>query len=327
MKRILVILFAILFLLCACSNSEAPPPTGESEDFATPAPSAVPTPVKTPPPEPAETPYELPGGLRHITFGTDKFGNAHEVYYDLYRYYYKIDAQHIDDCYTDYFDLSVEDCYDGLISGELDIIITLYEEEYIEEAEKKGVPLELRPIGVDAVVFQAICTRKSEDGGITGVKTEGGITSDEVRKMYFSKYGEYYWADTSYRIYPLEGSATTLEWLGEEAWGPSVIMWKGKIYDNPWWYMQVNLAEGVAITPNTLSLANKSPGYGRVLSINGVYPSAETILDGSYPYGVTYYAIIRADEAENSTARTIAGLLSSPERAEHMKRGLIPLIY
>ena len=45
--------------------------------------------------------------------------------------------------------------------------------------------------------------------------------------------------------------------------------------------------------------------------INGVYPSDETIADGSYPLAGYNYAVVRADEPEDSPARRMIDFLLS----------------
>jgi len=43
----------------------------------------------------------------------------------------------------------------------------------------------------------------------------------------------------------------------------------------------------------------------KLLAVNGVEPSRQTIADGSYPYGTHYFAVIRSHEPADSTARQL----------------------
>jgi phosphate transport system substrate-binding protein len=51
----------------------------------------------------------------------------------------------------------------------------------------------------------------------------------------------------------------------------------------------------------------------KLLSIDGVAPTPETITSGEYPYKTAYYAVVRADEAENSAARQVISWLLSED--------------
>ena len=51
----------------------------------------------------------------------------------------------------------------------------------------------------------------------------------------------------------------------------------------------------------------------RLLAIDGVQPSNETIASGEYPYCQDVYAVIRADEPEDSPARILFNYLQTEE--------------
>ncbi len=53
--------------------------------------------------------------------------------------------------------------------------------------------------------------------------------------------------------------------------------------------------------------------YSKVLSIDGVPPTLETISDGSYPLVAPIYAAIRKDEPKDSPARKLYDFLTTPE--------------
>lgn len=54
----------------------------------------------------------------------------------------------------------------------------------------------------------------------------------------------------------------------------------------------------------------------RVLPVEGVMPSVETMADGSYPLSTHYFAVLRADAPEDSPARKMAAFLTSKEGQE-----------
>jgi len=51
----------------------------------------------------------------------------------------------------------------------------------------------------------------------------------------------------------------------------------------------------------------------KLLKVNGVMPSNETIASGEYPYRQPFYAVIRADEPESSPARQLFNWLTTAE--------------
>jgi ABC-type phosphate transport system, periplasmic component len=64
----------------------------------------------------------------------------------------------------------------------------------------------------------------------------------------------------------------------------------------------------------------------QVLSVDGVFPSKDTIMSGAYPFTMYYYAIIHSDLPETSPEREIIDFIRSEEgQALVEKAGYIPL--
>ena len=64
----------------------------------------------------------------------------------------------------------------------------------------------------------------------------------------------------------------------------------------------------------------------KLLGVNGVKPSYETIKDGSYPIQTAYYIVMRKDEPENSSARKLANaMLSNRGQAVAKEAGYVPV--
>lgn len=253
MKKLIFILCAIILLFTACDNGKETPtasPTPTHSPSAEPAPTPIPIPTPT---------YKLPDGMQYIGIASDKT-NGLGLIYNLYGTYFGIEFGNL--AYTFSYpstDLSVEDCYNGLIRGEYDLIISRRVDEYIEAAEEQEEPFEVMPIGMDAVVFKAIGKMKTENGEMISIDIEGGMTSAEVRQLFFSVGFWPNWDGTYYSTYPLEGTGNTLAWLGEKAWSKDVFLWRG-IYDNPTWFMIVNRIPGVLLTPTSFS-GDYNPSY------------------------------------------------------------------
>ena len=63
----------------------------------------------------------------------------------------------------------------------------------------------------------------------------------------------------------------------------------------------------------------------KLLAIDGVAPSNETIASGEYPYTQYNYAVIRKDEREDSPARQLFDFLTTPEgKALMAAQGYVP---
>ena len=81
------------------------------------------------------------------------------------------------------------------------------------------------------------------------------------------------------------------------------------------------------LSPDTKIYCNMEPGEGKVkiLTINGIAPTSETIADGSYPIAGNIYAIYRKGETNENVKKAIDFMLS-PEGQEIVERsGYIPL--
>lgn len=69
----------------------------------------------------------------------------------------------------------------------------------------------------------------------------------------------------------------------------------------------------------------QQPGL-KMIAVDGVEPSDETIADGSYPLLNEYYLVIRADEPEDSPARQLRNwILTDEGRAAIIEAGYIPM--
>ena len=86
--------------------------------------------------------------------------------------------------------------------------------------------------------------------------------------------------------------------------------------------------EGNALGYSVFYYANymyQQPGL-RMIAVDGVQPSDDTIADGSYPLLNEYYVVIRADEPEDSPARLLRDwILSDEGSAAIVKAGYIPM--
>lgn len=64
----------------------------------------------------------------------------------------------------------------------------------------------------------------------------------------------------------------------------------------------------------------------KLLAIDGTLPQKSTIKDGSYPFTVGYYAVVRKDSPEDGSARRLlAWLLGREGQGVVDKSGFVPL--
>lgn len=212
--------------------------------------------------------------------------------------------------------------YERLINGEVDAIIaSVYPaEDIIEEAKNKGVELELIPIAYDAMIF---FTNKDN--------TIEGLTSQQITDIYVDdKYDN--WKDLGgpdAKLYPYcrnndSGSHAQMqrhflngkeinERIRRET--TSVAMSDvltdviGSQTDDPVGY---GLGYSIYYYFQNMDMLIDNKTYLKLLSIDGVFPTDETIADGSYPLSNNTYVVINKNAPEDSKARRFADFMLSP---------------
>ena len=209
--------------------------------------------------------------------------------------------------------------YNKLINGEIDLMIaSVYpSEEVLSIAEEKGVKLELIPIGYDAMIF---FTNKNNQ---TNSLTKEQITDIYVNNKY-KKWSELGGDDAL--IYPYarnytSGSHAQMEkhfLKGEEIHHTirnettSVTMANiltdvmGAETESPKGYA---LGYSIYYYFHNMDLFYDTDKNLKLLSIDGVYPTDETIQDGSYPLSNHTYIVLRKDSEEGSPERLMADFM------------------
>lgn len=205
--------------------------------------------------------------------------------------------------------------YRNLVAGSADLLI-VYEADASVKAELKasGVPLELHPIGRDALVFFT-----NESNPVTS------LTTAQYRDIYTGKLTN--WSQVGGKKAKIVGYERPEE-SGSQALLRKYVVGKAKMAKAPAEHITAEMGtiiDGVASYANTGNalgysvyyyLANMyaTPGI-KMLGASGVAPSKTTIADGSYPYTNDFFAVVRADEPADSPARKVlAWLLSDKGR-------------
>ena len=197
--------------------------------------------------------------------------------------------------------------YKDIVDGKADIIICAQpSDEQLQYAKDNGVELELVPIGSDAFVFIVNDSNPVDNITIDQIK---GIYSGEIRN----------WKELGGKNIPIaamrrnknSGSQTALEKImGDTPIKPDyTALFGSPIGFSFRYYVTGMLGEGGV----------------KILSINGVAPTAKTIADGSYPIAGNVYAIYRKGETNENVKKAIDFMLSPEGQKIVEQSGYIPL--
>ena len=215
--------------------------------------------------------------------------------------------------------------YERLIRGEVDFLFaaTLPSEELKAQAEAAGVELECVPIAHDAMVFFT-----------NGENTMEGLTQKQIQDIYV--YGKYTnWnqlGGPDAELLPYRRNTDS----GSHALMEQYFLEGGKLSLSPDVHnVLTSYAMSSALTDVAQALRTDPPAYAigysvyyyyvsgywllgdagggelKLLAVDGVLPSDQTIADGSYPLAGYNYAVFRAGEPEDSPARRLAAFMVS----------------
>ncbi len=208
--------------------------------------------------------------------------------------------------------------FQRLLDGATDLIFgARLSENQLSQAEKMGVEIEQIPIGREAFVFFV-----EKDNPVQG------LTSAQLRKIYSGEIRN--WAELGGRDQEIvafqrpanSGSQTMmLYFMGDTP------LQEPMTYESVGGMLEV--IESVAEYANEggaigytfryfLEELNQVKGV-RILAVDGVLPSPQTIRDGSYPLTVGLYCIARADRTNPNIQRLIDYLLS-PEGQRYIEQ-------
>lgn len=183
--------------------------------------------------------------------------------------------------------------YRAIVDGTTDILFCAGpSEEQKQYAKDKGVELTYVPIGLEGFVFFA-----NENNPVDN------LTVEQIRKIYAGEYTNWKEVGGANRVINpvtrLEGSGsqTTFEsFMGDYEIGPkSPFAITGASIGFSFRYYMDGIVENDAV---------------KMLSLNGVYPSAENIQNRSYPIVAQFYAIYRTDNDNKNIPILIDWLLS-----------------
>ncbi len=208
--------------------------------------------------------------------------------------------------------------YEQLIDGEVDLIFCAEpSKKQLEEAAEAGVQLHLTPIGREAFVFFV-----NAENPVTG------LTVEQIQRIYTGEITN--WKDVggkkqrilAYQRAEGSGSQTALQSMMSglplmEAETEKVIADMGGIIERVATYR--NFSGALGFTFRFYSNEMVGNDQIRLLALNGVTPTKETIRDGSYPISSYFYAVTAspigepAPEETNPTLRAFLDWCTGPQ--------------
>ncbi len=211
--------------------------------------------------------------------------------------------------------------YQKLIAGEVDMsFASVYPaSDILKMAEESGVELELIPIAYDAMIFFT-----------NAENTAKGLTSEQISNIYVNDAYEN-WTEVGgpdALLYPYcrnndSGSHAQMErhFLNGNEIHPDVqketsftmsnvltdVM--ASKTDSPLGY---GLGYSIYYYFNNMDLFYNTKSELKLLEIDGVYPTDDTIADGSYPLSNNTYIVVRKDLPADAPARKMAEFMLTP---------------
>ncbi len=183
--------------------------------------------------------------------------------------------------------------YTAIVDGDTDILFCAApSEEQKKYAEEKGVELEYVPVGLEAFVFFVNKNNPVE-----------GLTAQQIRDIYGGTYKN--WKDVG-GVNRVINPIARIEGSGSQS---AMNAFMGD--------REIAMKSLFAITGGSIGFSFRYYMDGivensqvKMLSLNGVYPSAENIRNGTYPVIVKFYAIYRKDNQNENIKKLIDWILS-----------------
>ncbi len=192
--------------------------------------------------------------------------------------------------------------FNAVVDGSTDLFFTAHPSaDQMQYAQEQGVELEIVPVGMEAFVFFV-----NSDNPVNG------LTVDEIRGIYRNEITNW-----------------------SEVGGPDrMINPVTRISGSGSQTMMDHFMENDMLTRrHPLSIFGGSIGYSfryyltglvgndgvKMLSVNGVYPDAENIRNGSYPISTNFYVVYRSDN-DNPNVQALVDWLVSEEGQEMIEQ-------
>ncbi len=201
----------------------------------------------------------------------------------------------------------------NLMNGECDILIVGEPNAAVyDEMDEKGFQADIETIATDALVFVVNADNPVDN-----------LTTEQVRKIYSGEITN--WSEVGGNDAPIEAFQRN-ENAGSQALMIKLVMKDTPLMDALEDYIVTSmggLMEAVKSYDNSANALGYSVYYYandmqmaqglKILSIDGVAPSAETIRSGEYPHRNAYYCVVPADAAADAPNRILYEWLMTEE--------------
>jgi phosphate transport system substrate-binding protein len=215
--------------------------------------------------------------------------------------------------------------YENLLEGEVDIIFCAGpSDKQVKQFNDKGLNLKLIPIGKEAFVF--FVNKENPVDNVT-VENIRGIYSGKIRN--WNKLNGKFQNIRAFQRPENSGSQTMLEkMMGNipviKPRKENVSYGMGGIINQVADYRNFSNAIGYSFLFYSTEMVKND--HIKLLAINGVFPSRETIRDQSYPFSYYFYAItVEGIEQNENTELFIEWILSEQGQELIQKTGYLPL--
>lgn len=217
------------------------------------------------------------------------------------------------------------EAYKSLVNGDVDIFFgSMPSPEQKKLAEDAGKELVYTPIGKEAFVFFV-----SEDNPVDG------LTSEQVRDIYSGKITN--WRKVGGKNFPIlafqrpknSGSQTRMEYfmgdvpLKEPLTAEFEVSMVGVVSSVAGYQNKKNAIGYSFRYYATQMVLPDDSGHMKFLSLDGVYPSPESIKDGSYPLTGQLYAVSLADNDNEYVGKLLEFMTSEQGRRIVSETGYI----
>ena len=201
----------------------------------------------------------------------------------------------------------------SLVDGRAELLL-VYEpsQDAWDYAKEQGVELEVQSIGYDAPVFL-----------INEGNPVESLTHDQIVGIYTGEITN--WSQVGGDDLDIV-AYQRVENSGSQVMMKAQVMQGVEMVDAPKEFRTSEMGElvdAIAAYRNTANAIGYSVYYYidnmymkegiKLLKVNGVEPTNETIASGEYPYRQPFYAVIRADAPADSPARQLFDWLATPE--------------
>ncbi|MBP1588230.1 MAG: substrate-binding domain-containing protein [Clostridia bacterium] len=205
--------------------------------------------------------------------------------------------------------------YKSVVDGTADVVFCGGpSQEQLRYAEEKGVTLKLVPIGIEAFVFIV-----RSDNPVDNLST------GQVRDIYSGRItrwsevgGDSSFIDTVIRNKGSGSHTMMLSFMGDRKIRkniPGAI--GGRAIGYSFRYYVSNLTDARSAGSNGLGI--------KMLSLDGVYPDAESIANGSYPVAGHFYAVYNEANGNENVGRLIDFVLSDEGQKIVEATGYVPI--